>query len=68
MFKVFYVNGPLGRPDMALFKFTKSILEENPIDIFNEGEMVNFTYIDDLACAIVKLIPIIPKFTLPSEN
>ena len=67
--RFFTVYGPWGRPDMALFKFTKSILEENPIDIFNEGEMIrDFTYIDDLACAIVKLIPIIPKFTLPSEK
>ena len=67
--RFFTVYGPWGRPDMALFKFTKSILEDNPIDIFNKGEMVrDFTYIADLSCAIVKLIPIIPKFVSSSEK
>ena len=67
--RFFTVYGPWGRPDMALFKFTKSILEDNPIDIFNKGEMVrDFTYIEDLSCAITKLIPIIPQSVSPSKK
>ena len=57
-FRFFTVYGPFGRPDMAYFKFTKSILEEeNPIRIHNMGRMVrDFTYIDDLVEAIFLLI------------
>ena len=51
-FRFFTVYGPWGRPDMALFKFTKAILEGTPIDIYNNGEMErDFTYVDDLAKA-----------------
>ena len=47
--RFFTVYGPWGRPDMALFLFTKSILEKQPIKIFNEGNMIrDFTYIDDI--------------------
>jgi UDP-glucuronate 4-epimerase len=67
--RFFTVYGPWGRPDMALFKFTKAILEGNPIDIFNKGEMVrDFTYIEDLSHAIVKLVPIIPNFDSSSKK
>jgi UDP-glucuronate 4-epimerase len=48
--RFFTVYGPWGRPDMALFIFTKSILEGKPINIFNNGEMLrDFTYVDDIA-------------------
>tara|TARA_B100000795_G_scaffold238645_1_gene199900 strand:- start:441 stop:1442 length:1002 start_codon:yes stop_codon:yes gene_type:complete len=61
MFRFFTVYGPWGRPDMALFKFTKGILEGTPIDIYNNGDMFrDFTYVDDLVNAIQKLIHAIP--------
>lgn len=59
--RFFTVYGPWGRPDMALFLFTKAILEGKPIDVFNFGKMKrDFTYVDDIVEGIVKLIPIIP--------
>ncbi|RYD62909.1 MAG: NAD-dependent epimerase/dehydratase family protein, partial [Sphingomonadales bacterium] len=61
MFRFFTVYGPWGRPDMALFKFTKAILEGQPIDVYNNGDMVrDFTYIDDLAKAITLLAKAVP--------
>ena len=55
--RFFTVYGPWGRPDMALFLFTKSILERKPIQIFNNGQMVrDFTYIDDIIESIVRLL------------
>jgi UDP-glucuronate 4-epimerase len=61
MFRFFTVYGPWGRPDMALFKFTKGILEGRPIDIYNHGEMWrDFTYVEDLVRAIRLLIDAIP--------
>ena len=55
--RFFTVYGPWGRPDMALFKFTKNILEEKPIDVFNHGKHTrDFTYIDDIVEGIVKTI------------
>ena len=57
MFRFFTVYGPWGRPDMALFKFTKGIIEGTPIDIYNHGDMFrDFTYIGDLARGIRLLI------------
>jgi UDP-glucuronate 4-epimerase len=54
--RFFTVYGPWGRPDMAYFKFTKSILEGKPIDVYAEGEMSrDFTYVDDVSEAIVRL-------------
>jgi UDP-glucuronate 4-epimerase len=62
MFRFFTVYGPWGRPDMALFKFTKAILEGNQIDVYNFGEMSrDFTFIDDLVHAINLLIDVQPK-------
>lgn len=62
LFRFFTVYGPWGRPDMALFKFTKGILEGDPIDVYNEGEMHrDFTFVTDLACAIALLIPSAPS-------
>jgi UDP-glucuronate 4-epimerase len=61
-FRFFTVYGPWGRPDMALFKFTKAILENQPIDVYNHGEMDrDFTYIDDLAKAVVLLSDAVPS-------
>jgi len=54
--RFFTVYGPWGRPDMALFKFTKAILADQPIDVFNRGEMTrDFTYIDDIVEGIVRV-------------
>jgi UDP-glucuronate 4-epimerase len=55
--RFFTVYGPWGRPDMALFLFTKAILENKPIDVFNNGEMVrDFTYVDDIVEGISRVI------------
>ena len=55
--RFFTVYGPWGRPDMALFKFTKGILAGDPIPVFNEGKMVrDFTYIDDIVEGVVRVI------------
>ena len=55
--RFFTVYGPWGRPDMALFKFTKAILEEKPIDVFNHGKHTrDFTYIDDIVNGIIKTL------------
>jgi UDP-glucuronate 4-epimerase len=63
MFRFFTVYGPWGRPDMALFKFVDAIESGRPIDIYNHGKMArDFTYIDDLIEAIVRLIDIAPAF------
>lgn len=52
--RFFTVYGPWGRPDMALFKFTKAILADEPIDVYNHGKMQrDFTFIDDIADGVV---------------
>ena len=57
LLRLFTVYGPWGRPDMALFKFTKGILSKKKIDIYNNGKMYrDFTYIDDIVNAIYLLI------------
>jgi UDP-glucuronate 4-epimerase len=62
MFRFFTVYGPWGRPDMALFKFVKGILEGTPIDIYNHGEMYrDFTYVTDLVHGIRLLIDAVPQ-------
>jgi UDP-glucuronate 4-epimerase len=62
MFRFFTVYGPWGRPDMALFKFTKAILNGDPIDVYNHGEMKrDFTYVTDLVEGIRLLIDAAPK-------
>ena len=61
MFRFFTVFGPWGRPDMAPFKFTKAILNSDPIDVYNQGDMSrDFTYIDDLVTGMRLLIDAIP--------
>lgn len=55
--RFFTVYGPYGRPDMAYFSFTKAIIEERPIKIFNEGNMYrDFTYIDDIVLGIENML------------
>ena len=59
--RFFTVYGPWGRPDMALFLFTRAILEGRPIDIFNEGRMErDFTYIDDIVEGVARVMDRIP--------
>ncbi|HUI41566.1 MAG TPA: NAD-dependent epimerase [Terriglobia bacterium] len=60
--RFFTVYGPWGRPDMALFIFTKAILEGRPIELFNQGEMRrDFTYVDDVVEAVLLLLEKIPQ-------
>ena len=60
--RFFTVYGPWGRPDMALFLFTKAILEGRPIDVYNEGRMRrDFTYIDDIIEGVVRVMSRIPS-------
>ena len=60
--RFFTVYGPWGRPDMALFLFTKAILENKPIQVFNHGKMWrDFTYIDDIVEGIVRVINAVPE-------
>lgn len=60
--RFFTVYGPWGRPDMALFKFTKAMLEGKSIDVYNHGKMKrDFTYIGDIAEAIIRLQDVIPE-------
>jgi UDP-glucuronate 4-epimerase len=60
--RFFTVYGPYGRPDMALFIFTKAIVEGRPIEVYNNGEMKrDFTYVDDIVEAITRLIPKVPE-------
>ena len=67
-FRFFTVYGPWGRPDMALFKFTKAILAGQTIEVYGEGEMSrDFTFVDDLVEGIVRLARTIPG-TEPVEG
>ncbi|MBR9878591.1 MAG: NAD-dependent epimerase [Gammaproteobacteria bacterium] len=60
--RFFTVYGPWGRPDMAMFLFTKAILEGRPIDVYNHGEMSrDFTYVDDIVEGIVRLLEVVPS-------
>lgn len=60
--RFFTVYGPWGRPDMALFKFTRAMIAGETIDVYNQGQMKrDFTYIDDIAEAIVRLQDVIPQ-------
>lgn len=62
MFRFFTVYGPWGRPDMALFKFTKAVLEGDPIDVYNHGDMSrDFTYVEDLVRGIQLLLDAVPE-------
>ena len=60
--RFFTVYGPWGRPDMALFLFTKAIMEDRPIDVYNYGKMQrDFTYIDDIVEGVVRIADKIPQ-------
>lgn len=60
--RFFSIYGPWGRPDMALFKFVEAALKDEPIDVYNHGRMErDFTYVEDLVEAIVRLIPVAPE-------
>jgi len=60
--RFFTVYGPLGRPDMALFLFTRAILENKPINVYNHGKMKrDFTYIDDIVEGVVRLTDKVPE-------
>lgn len=62
--RFFTVYGPWGRPDMALFKFTKAILAGEPIELFNNGDMVrDFTYVDDIIEGVVRVMQQVPAPT-----
>jgi UDP-glucuronate 4-epimerase len=64
--RFFTVYGPWGRPDMALFLFTKAILEDRPIDVYNNGKMQrDFTYIDDIVEGVIRVTHKIPE---PDQN
>jgi UDP-glucuronate 4-epimerase len=65
--RFFTVYGPWGRPDMALFLFTKAILEDKPIKVFNNGNMVrDFTYVDDIVEGVTRVIDNPPSKSSPS--
>lgn len=67
--RFFTVFGPWGRPDMALFLFTKNIILGKPINLYNYGKHVrDFTYIDDIINGIVKIINKIPKSRIKKKN
>jgi UDP-glucuronate 4-epimerase len=67
--RFFTVYGPWGRPDMALFMFTKAILEGRPIDVFNYGQMRrDFTYIDDIVEGVIRVLDKIPQPNPPSSG
>ena len=60
--RFFTVYGPRGRPDMALFKFTKAIINGESIDVYNNGDMRrDFTYIDDIVEGIIRIQDVIPQ-------
>ena len=60
--RFFTVYGPWGRPDMALFKFTKNIFQEKPIEVYNFGNMRrDFTYIDDIVEGVIRVMEKIPE-------
>ncbi|MEX0425953.1 NAD-dependent epimerase/dehydratase family protein, partial [Providencia rettgeri] len=62
--RFFTVYGPWGRPDMALFKFTKAILAGEPIDVYNNGNLSrDFTFVDDIVEGVIRISDIIPQAT-----
>lgn len=67
--RFFTVYGPWGRPDMAYFSFTKSILNRKPIQVFNHGKMRrDFTYIDDIVEGIIRVVSKIPQSNSTAET
>lgn len=69
MFRFFTVYGPWGRPDMAPYKFTKAILEDRTIDVYNHGDMLrDFTYVTDLVEGIRLLMDAVPEVGKPAGD
>ncbi|WP_272694359.1 NAD-dependent epimerase [Providencia sp. PROV036] len=67
--RFFTVYGPWGRPDMALFKFTKAILAGEPIDVYNNGNLSrDFTFVDDIVEGIIRISDIIPQADLNNPS
>ncbi|RPD91732.1 NAD-dependent epimerase [Aureibaculum marinum] len=67
--RFFTVYGPMGRPDMALYLFTKAIVEDKEFDVYNHGNMSrDFTYVGDIVESIKRLIPLAPKKNNPKFN
>ena len=69
--RFFTVYGPWGRPDMALFLFTKSILNDEPIKVFNNGNMIrDFTYVDDISESLLRIMkkPAMPDKYFDTHN
>lgn len=67
--RFFTVYGPWGRPDMALFKFTKAIISGDPIDVYNNGNLSrDFTFIDDIVEGIIRVSDIIPQADLENRS
>ena len=67
--RFFTVYGPWGRPDMALYLFTKAIMDGRPIDVFNHGKMRrDFTFIDDIVEALVRLVDVVPAASLTWDD
>ncbi|HHR5883242.1 TPA: NAD-dependent epimerase [Providencia alcalifaciens] len=67
--RFFTVYGPWGRPDMALFKFTKAILAGEPIDVYNNGDLSrDFTFIDDIVEGVIRVSDIIPQADLQNRS
>ena len=67
--RFFTVNGPWGRPDMAAWKFTKAILEGQPINVFNNGELKrDFTDIEDILEGIIRIQDVIPEGVIDFKN
>jgi UDP-glucuronate 4-epimerase len=67
--RFFTVYGPWGRPDMALFRFVSAMLKDEPIELYGEGRMSrDFTYVDDLIEAMVRLVPVVPRRADPDTD
>lgn len=67
--RFFTAYGPWGRPDMALFRFTRNILEGRPVELYNWGDMSrDFTYIDDIVEGIARLLALVPSREAPSVS
>jgi UDP-glucuronate 4-epimerase len=66
--RLFTVYGPWGRPDMAMFKFTKGIIEGTPIEIYNNGRMKrDFTFVEDVVDAMVRLVGAVPTKAIAAD-
>ncbi|MDH5478706.1 MAG: NAD-dependent epimerase/dehydratase family protein, partial [Nitrospinota bacterium] len=69
--RIFTVYGPWGRPDMALFKFTKAIIEGSPVEIYNHGQMLrDFTYVEDIVEGVARVMenPPVPDETWDGQS